>query len=139
MRSHIQQIEPGPVFSFHMHGSCSTSSKSLIEMQLSPILFHLQSHNASSVTSLPLSHCHMHTPTHMRAHVCSAQFEVNARLPLRDPNSPELHSAAGKQHCSHQPGASWRHFVLHLSAGVFDLYLFYDLSHFHIACYRHGS
>lgn len=37
VRSHIKRIEPSRVFSFHMHGSCSTSSKSLIEMQLSHI------------------------------------------------------------------------------------------------------
>lgn len=123
-----------PVFCFHMHGSCSTSSKSLIEMQLSPILFYLQSHNVSTVTSLPPSLLLSHTSTH--THICSAHIKVNARLSLQDPNSPKLHVAGGKQQYSFHPGASWGHFDLHLSAGVISLYLFYDVSHFHIVCYR---
>lgn len=98
VRSHIKRIEPSRVFSFHMHGSCSTSSKSLIEMQLSHIFIlfaepHCEHRDIPPSLSLSVTH----TPVRTLARPCSARVEANARLSLWDPNSPKLHAADGKQ------------------------------------------
>lgn len=86
VRSHIKRIEPSHVFSFHMHGSCSTSSKSLIEMQLSHIFIlfaepHCEHRDIPPSLSLPVTHTPTCTPLLSSGWSKCSTFPLGSQLP----------------------------------------------------------